>query len=125
MKSAERPVFLNLMKLKFPLPAIISILHRISGVVLFLFLPLFLYLLHQSLISHESYVALQALLNRPLLKLLLWLALAAVIFHLFAGIRHLMMDLGFAESLEAGRVSAMLVMVLSVLFILLAGWWLW
>ena len=113
------------MKLKFPLPAIISILHRISGVVLFLFLPLFLYLLHQSLISHESYVALQALLNRPLLKLLLWLALAAVIFHLFAGIRHLMMDLGFAESLEAGRVSAMLVMVLSVLFILLAGWWLW
>lgn len=74
--------------------AIISILHRISGVLIFLFIPAMLYILHQSLLSQEQLISLQECLQHPVSKLVIWVLLAAVIFHLLAGIRHLVMDLG-------------------------------
>jgi succinate dehydrogenase / fumarate reductase cytochrome b subunit len=123
--QSERPVFLNLWQIKFPPMAIVSILHRISGVVLFLFLPLLLWLLHASLLSAESFTALMSLTHTVWMKLLLWILLGAVFSHLFAGIRHLIMDLGIGESLKAGWSSAIFVLVLSVLFIIAAGVWLW
>ena len=121
----DRPVNLNLFKFKYPPMAIVSILHRISGFVLFLFVPLLLYVLHQSLISQESFLAIVQCLQSPVMKLLMWVLLASVIYHLLAGIRHMMMDLGFAESLEAGRITAITVLVLTALLIILAGVWLW
>jgi succinate dehydrogenase / fumarate reductase cytochrome b subunit len=105
--------------------AIVSILHRISGVVIFVFLPFMLYILHQSLISQNHFDQVHAELMRPLLKIILWLALSAVFYHLIAGIRHLIMDLGYFESLKAGKASATLVMVLSAISIVLIGVWLW
>ncbi len=121
----NKPVFLTLTKLKFPRMAIVSILHRIAGVVVFLFLPLLLYLLHASLVSQAHFDVVVQSLHWPLMKLLLWVVLAAVLFHLVAGIRHLTMDLGFAESLSAGRATATIVLILSAVLIILAGFWLW
>jgi succinate dehydrogenase / fumarate reductase, cytochrome b subunit len=121
----QRPVNLDLTKYRFPRMAIVSILHRISGVLIFIFLPVMLYILHQSLISQTNFDAIHAQLMRPTLKIILWVALSAVFFHLIAGIRHLIMDCGFFETWKAGKTTATLVMILSALSIILIGVWLW
>lgn len=121
----ERPVNLDLTKFHFPPMAIISICHRISGVLIFLLLPLLLCLLHGSLISADSFAATQSLITHPIIKFLLWLVCSAVLFHLVAGIRHLIMDLGYAETVNAGRISAYLVFAIAILLFLLVGIWLW
>lgn len=123
--KTERPVNLDLFKFKFPVMAIVSVLHRISGVVIFLFIPFMLYILHQSLISQSSFEAIQSCLQHPVAKTFVWMMLAAVIFHLFAGIRHLMMDLGFAEGRQAGRFTAWLVISIAAIAVILMGVWLW
>lgn len=122
---ASRPVFLNLLRIRLPIPGIVSIFHRISGVVIFLGLPLLLYLLHQSLQSQERFDQLLNTVAHPEMKLILWILLAAITWHVLAGIRHLLMDMGIAESLKGGRASAIMVMILSGLIILLLGVWLW
>lgn len=121
----QRPYNLNLMTIRFPVPAIISILHRVSGVIVFFLIPLLLWMLKQSLASADNYIDLVDILANPLFKLIFWGFLAALLFHLVAGIRHLIMDLGFGESLKAGRVSAWAVAIISVLLIIVTGVWLW
>lgn len=123
--NKKRPVNLDLGTLKFPAMAIASILHRISGMVLFLLLPLLLYFLYLSLDNEESYTNLQGILQSPYNKFLLWVFIAALIYHLLAGIRHLLMDVGIGEHLEEGRRSAIFVIGCSVVLTILAGIWIW
>ena len=119
----QRPVFLNLFQIKFPPPAIVSILHRISGVLIFLALPLFLWMLSKTLSSESEFQSLTQN-SHPLWWFSLWVGLSAVLFHLVAGIRHLLMDIGWGESLKAGRISAYLVLIIGALCVILAGIWL-
>lgn len=123
--KAKRPIHINLMKMKFPPMAIVSILHRISGVFLFLLLPLPLYLLHQSLTSEIGFLDMQSFASMPIVQFLLWIFVSAALFHLFAGIRHMLMDLGLGENVKSGRVTAYVVIGLAVVAIILAGVWLW
>lgn len=123
--NTQRPINLNLWRLRFPVMAIASILHRISGVIIFLCLPLLLYLLQQSLISQGKFDSVTQFIANPLIRIILWVALSALLYHLFAGIRHLLMDLGFGESLSAGRATAYLVIVLAIITSILSGVWLW
>ncbi|KTD46761.1 succinate dehydrogenase, cytochrome b556 subunit [Legionella rubrilucens] len=123
--NKKRPVNLDLRTLKFPPMAIASILHRVSGMVLFLLLPIMMYFLDLSLRNAGTFNNLQATLAHPLCKLTLWAFLAAWTYHLLAGIRHMLMDLGWGEHLESGRRSAVLVIILSVIFSLLLGVWIW
>jgi succinate dehydrogenase / fumarate reductase, cytochrome b subunit len=121
-----RPVYLNLFKIKQPLPAIISILHRVSGVFLFLLLPLLLGLFSQSLVSETAFNTLKAsILLHPVLRFFIWLTLSALLYHLIAGIRHLLMDIGIGETLSGGRIGARLVLIFSIILMVLAGICLW
>ena len=123
--NKKRPVNLNLTTIKFSLPAIVSILHRISGVILFLLIPLLLWVLDNSLFSENSFDTVQAIANIWLVKLLVFVSMTALIYHLFAGIRHLLMDTGWGETLPAARKSAKVVIGLTVLVMILLGIWLW
>lgn len=123
--NTTRPVYLNLFRMKFPPMAILSILHRISGVVLFLLLPLALYLLHHSLQSQVSFSQLHAFVAMPVVRFLLWVLVCAAGLHLFAGIRHMMMDLGFGEKLTIARITSYLILTLEVVVMIAAGVWLW
>ncbi len=123
--NTTRPVHLNLFRMKFPPMAILSILHRVSGVVLFLLLPLALYLLHHSLQSQSSFSQLHAFVAKPIIRLLLWALVSAAGLHLFAGIRHMIMDCGFGEKLETGRITSYVVLILAVIVIVAVGVWLW
>lgn len=123
--NQKTPVNLDLATIKFPAMAIASILHRISGLVMFLLLPFILYLFGMSLKSAESYAQLQTALTCVYCKLLLWAFSAAMVYHLIAGIRHMIMDLGYGESVCAGRRSAVLVIALAVILTILLGIWIW
>lgn len=121
----KRPVNLDLGSLKFPPMAIASILHRVSGIVLFLLLPLMIYFLSASLNSLASFDHLQVLLSRPYNKLLLWAFSTALIYHLLAGFRHMYMDMGFGEELAVARISAIAVITLSIILTIFLGIWIW
>ncbi|MCK0536140.1 succinate dehydrogenase, cytochrome b556 subunit [Alcanivorax sp. CY1518] len=121
----KRPVNLDLTTIKFPVPALASISHRISGIAIFVALPILLWMLDRSLASPESFAQLKACLANPWAKLVLWGVLAALSYHLVAGTRHLIMDLGFGDTLEAGRRGAVLVFIISIVLIVLAGVWVW
>jgi succinate dehydrogenase / fumarate reductase, cytochrome b subunit len=121
--KAHRQVYLNLWRIRFPIPAIVSILHRISGIVIFLGLPFMLYLLSRSLISQDSFDSLSTTLEGPGFKVILWILLVAVLGHFLAGIRHLLMDVGIGEGLKAGRRSAALVLLVTAIYAILIGFW--
>ena len=121
----QRPVNLEISTIKLPITAIVSILHRMSGVVLFAGVAVLLWLLDASLASEEQFVALQEALTRPLWQFIIWAVLAALAYHLVAGVRHLIMDCGIGESLQGGRLGAVIVVVLSLVLIVLAGVWVW
>lgn len=122
----QRPVYLNLLKIRLPLPGLVSILHRASGIFLFLFLPFLLWLLAQSLSLETNFNQLQATVAKEcVLRFFIWLVLSMLVYHLIAGIRHMIMDVGFGDSLKGGRIGAVMVLVLSAIGILLLGVWLW
>jgi len=125
MVSHKRPINLDLTSFSYPPMMIASILHRISGVVLFLLLPMMLYFFRLSLHSAVSFAQLHTKLSAPLNKFFFWAFGAALIYHVLAGIRHIVMDLGWAESLVAGRRSAQAVIVLAVFLSLWFGVVLW
>lgn len=120
-----RPINLALHTMSFPVMAISSILHRITGVVLAVLLPYFICLLHSSLKDEQSFNQVKSLLAGGFHKFIIWGFLSALMFHLIAGIRHLIMDMGYGESVCAGKLSAQLVIVLSAIVALLIGGWLW
>lgn len=109
-----RPQFFSIWRLHLPLPAWVSILHRASGVLLFLALPLALYLLARSLASAQGYAQVQDWLAAPPARLLAFLLLWAGLHHLLAGLRHLAQDLGLGLAWPAARRSAALVMLLAL-----------
>ena len=84
-----------------------------------------LYGLDLSLSSEEGFAQVQACLTSPLAKLIVWGLLSALLYHLVAGVRHLVMDLGVGETLEGGKLGSKVVLVISVVLILLAGVWIW
>jgi succinate dehydrogenase / fumarate reductase, cytochrome b subunit len=118
----RRPIFLHLMKIRLPLPGIVSILHRITGLGLFLFLPLLLCLLSESLDSQTSFEAIRDWLANPLYKIILSGLIWAYLHHFCAGIRYLLLDLHCGIDLKSARASSMYVLLIS-LFLTISVWW--
>lgn len=124
--KAKLPVNLNLFEIKLPIHALVSILHRASGFVLFLLIPLMLWLLQQSLSSAADFAAVRETLANPFFKWVIWGLLSALFYHLIAGIRHLSMDTHILpESLSASKVSSWVVLVLSLAIVACLGWEIW
>ncbi|MDO8332520.1 MAG: succinate dehydrogenase, cytochrome b556 subunit [Pseudomonas sp.] len=124
MKS-QRPVNLDLRTIKLPITAYTSILHRASGVILFIGLAIMLYALDKSLASEEGFAQVKACMTSPLAKLVIWGLLSALLYHLVAGLRHLIMDMGVGETLEGGKLGSQIVLAVSAVIIVLAGVWIW
>lgn len=124
--AKPRPVYLNLLAIRLPLPAFVSILHRASGALLFLLgIPLALWLTQRALTSPEAWAQMRDTLAHPVARLLL-LALAWSYFHHFiAGIRHLLMDLHLGMDLRSARQSAAFTLVLGLLLTLAVAVKLW
>ncbi len=109
MTPVARPRFLNLLQIRFPVPAVISIMHRASGAALLLSIPLMLWLLDRSLESESGFHEVLSLLGSPGGRVLLFLLLWALSHHLLAGIRYLLIDVEVGVEKSAARRSAWLV----------------
>lgn len=123
--NKNRPKHLALHQIKFPLPAIVSGLHRISGALLFLSLPLLLWMLQYSLRSVETFTLLNEMLQHPLSKLFLLGVLWAFLYHFCAGIRFLVIDLDYGVKLAQARTSSKWVLGVSLALTVLLGARLW
>ncbi|UYM15386.1 succinate dehydrogenase, cytochrome b556 subunit [Endozoicomonas euniceicola] len=123
--NSKRPVNLDITTIKLPLPAYTSILHRLSGILLFAGVGLLIYALELSLASEESFADLQIVMSSGLAKFILWVLLSGLIYHFVAGVKHLLMDAGIGEELESGRIGSIATIVVSAVLIVLAGVWVW
>ena len=123
--NKKPPINLDLATLTFPPMAIASILHRITGIILFILMPIMLYFWDKSLRSEDSYSALIHLFTIPYIKLVLWAFASALGYHMLAGIRHMMMDLGIDEGLDAGRRSAILIIASAIFVTIFLGVVIW
>lgn len=122
----KRPKHLNLLKIKQPLPAIVSILHRISGALLFLpGIPLLLCGLQMLLQSQHSFETLRTYLHDPWIKLSIILSLWFFLHHLCAGIRHVLLDLQIGIALPHARLGSRLVLIGGFSLTLLAAVAIW
>lgn len=119
----KRPINLNFLTIQFPIPAIVSLLHRLSGILIALFIPGLLWLLHTSLESKQQWDSLGVLFLNPWLKGLFGFVLLGLIYHCLAGIRHLLMDIGIGATKEGGRRGALCVLLGT--FLLAVIWFLY
>lgn len=113
--SDRRPVYLNLLKIRLPVPGIVSFAHRITGVLLFLALPFAVYLLDLSIESPQSFEQAQQILKQPFMLLVQIALLWAIAHHFFAGIRFLLIDAEIGVEKSVMRTGAWLVIVAEVL----------
>ena len=115
----KRPIYLNLTRISMPIAALMSILHRISGVLLFLAIPFVIYFFELSLRSAQEFSTVTSLLNSTPGKLALVVILWALLHHLFAGIRYLLLDVHIGLTRDGARVGAWIVFGAEALTLLL------
>lgn len=124
--SRVRPVFLDLRRIALPLPGLVSILHRVSGLLLVLALPGVAWLVERALSGPAGFAVVVAMLDAWPSRLLQGVLLWSLLHHLLAGLRHLALDLGWGLERVMARRTAWLtlvtVLMLLVGFLLLGGW---
>ena len=121
----ERPVYISLTQFKFPVTAIASIVHRITGMVLFLGIGYLLWLLSLALQSPAGFMEAENILAAPFAKFVLWGVLSMLIYHILAGVKHMFLDFHVGDTFEAASATSYAVFGLSVILALVTGAWIW
>lgn len=121
----NRPVNLDLSKFRFPVTALASITHRVAGVILFVAIGFVLWALTKSLESKDGFEQVSQVMTHPLAKFITWGILSAIAYHFIAGIKHLMMDAGYFESIKTGPLASKVVFALAAVTIVILGVWVW
>jgi succinate dehydrogenase / fumarate reductase cytochrome b subunit len=122
VKPIARPIYLNLLRIHLPLTGWVSILHRVSGVLLFAALPAGVWALSVSLSGEAGFRRMADTLAHPLVRLLVLLLVWAFAHHVFAGLRHLALDVHWGMDLKRARQSSLAVMLAAGLVALIAAW---
>ena len=123
--TPHRPFFLNLLRIRLPIGAVTSILHRASGAFLALMIPVLLFGLMRSLESEADFLALKGCLGAGAGGLLVLACAWALAHHTLAGLRHLGFDLGLGESRARSRFTAWLSLALGLALTLVVALGLW
>ncbi|MFK7977054.1 MAG: succinate dehydrogenase, cytochrome b556 subunit [Halioglobus sp.] len=121
----KRPVNLDIGTIRLPITALASITHRAAGVFLFIGMAVLLWALDTSLRSPEGFATVANLADSFWCKAIVWLVVAALIYHSAAGVKHLVGDFGVGETLEGGVLGTQIAIAVSAVLIILAGVWIW
>ncbi|MFT5580301.1 MAG: succinate dehydrogenase / fumarate reductase cytochrome b subunit [Paraglaciecola psychrophila] len=108
-----------------PLPALASITHRITGMLLVAGTAVLLYMLDESLASEAQFDAIKNMASSVIFKSIVFVVLAGLIYHTVLGVKHLIMDLGYGETLEGGMIGTKISVAVSAILIVLMGVWIW
>ncbi len=119
---AKRPVYLNLFRIHLPLAGWVSVMHRISGALLFVAMPLGVWGLSISLSGEEGFRRIADCFVQPLPRLFLLLLVWALVHHGFAGLRHLALDVHWGVDLRCARQASIAVLLATGLVTLFAAW---
>lgn len=122
---AERPKYLNLLQIRLPVPALVSILHRVSGAALFLLIPFLLTLFEWSLESQQTFLRFKGAFSHWAVKLILIGLIWAYLHHLLAGLRHLALDLHYGTDLQPARTTSWVVLIGAILLTLVIAVKIW
>ena len=120
-KNKKRPVYLNLFKIRLPVGGIVSILHRVTGVLLVLLLPFGIYMLQRSLHDPVAFMEITGRLGTSLGRFAMLIVVWLFAQHFFSGIRHLLLDIDVGIDRAKARRGAWLTFVASLFVLLLAG----
>jgi succinate dehydrogenase / fumarate reductase cytochrome b subunit len=126
VQNDHRPTNVNpsdLLAFAWPITALASIMHRATGVILFLGVAFALYALEMSLSSEEGFDTLKGMMKSPVGMFITWGLLSALAYHFVAGIKHLVMDFGVGETLEGSKFASKLTILFSAVLVFLAGIW--
>ena len=121
MTTKNRPVFLDLKQFRFPFAAITSVGHRASGILMILAIPFLAYILDLSLSSAEGFAEAAAILDGGFIKFLLFIVLWALLHHLLAGIRFLLIDFHMGVEKEIAHQSAVAVTAAAPVLAIIIG----
>ncbi|WP_188695059.1 succinate dehydrogenase, cytochrome b556 subunit [Bowmanella pacifica] len=121
----QRPVNLQLNTISFPPSAIVSILHRVTGVAMFFALIFVISAWAVSVSSAQGFDMVVECMNGVLGKLIAIGTISAFIYHLLGGLRHVIMDMGHWEELQSGNASAKAVIALWIVLTVVVGVVLW
>ncbi|MCW8905663.1 MAG: succinate dehydrogenase, cytochrome b556 subunit [Sedimenticola sp.] len=121
MTTKNRPVYLDLKQFRFPIAAIMSVGHRASGVLMILAIPFLAYMLDLSLSGVEGFAQATAILDSLFIQLVLFVVLWAMLHHLLAGIRYLLIDFHLGVEKEVATKSAQAVTVAAPVLAILIG----
>ncbi|URJ24737.1 succinate dehydrogenase, cytochrome b556 subunit [Candidatus Blochmanniella camponoti] len=128
IKKNQRPIYLNIRTIRFPITAIASILHRISGILLFITIGPILWMLKLSLSSNNEFCKIHRflLMNHYIFQFMFWIVTILLSYHIFAGIRQILMDFGcLNQTLLIGKISAKIIFVLTILLSIFIGILIW
>lgn len=120
--TVKRPVYLNLIKIRLPVTGMVSIAHRVSGFLLFLSIPFSIYLLDLSVTSSQGYEQSVQLLQHPVIQILLLFLVWALLHHLLAGVRYLLLDFDIAIDKAASKMTAWTVIAAEVCIMAVYVW---
>ncbi|MEY4481355.1 MAG: succinate dehydrogenase, hydrophobic subunit, cytochrome b556 with SdhD [Pseudomonadota bacterium] len=104
----------DLMKYRLPWAGKVSILHRVSGLLMFILIPFVLYLFDKSITSEVSFTTFKSVLANPIIKLIILALIWAYLHHFCAGIRFLMLDLHKGIDKSSSAKSAVAVLIISL-----------
>ena len=115
---STKPVYINLFKIQLPLSALISISHRVSGIVIFfMVLPVFAYILNILSDNPAAFISFMDAYNTSIfLRTFVLFNILIFEYHVIAGIRHMLMDFHLiSETLSASNTSAKIALIVFIL----------
>ena len=125
MKKITNIDLMSIKSYKFPITAISSILHRITGLVLLLATPFAVVMLYKALGGPVGYKNVCNLLIHTPVSFFFWFFLSSVTYHILAGFRHIAMDMGFGENMATAKSTSIAVLILGIILAIFWGGFLW
>lgn len=127
MQNKSRPKYLSLFTLapKMSITAKVSILHRISGMLLFISIPLVLYVLHKSLTEASFYNAFYGVMTNQVMKLVYLVLIWAFVYHMIAGVRFLFLDISVGVKTSMAKTTARIVLIITTVLTIVLGVLIW
>lgn len=125
--AQQRPINLNPIELGLKLPAagVVSLLHRVSGIILFLSIPLVIFILDISLRSEVAFADAYRFMGYPIVKIICFILVWAIAHHVVAGIRFLLLDMHWGLDKPYPKLTAYATLAISIVFTIIVGVKLW